>query len=128
MVSQSANAFLRCGTKGQRRRYDNCKKALTKLCANGKIDEADKMVLGKFIAHQVRMAFDTGLKIGMTAFLNGARIPDTTSPSVCVRCREPFRNESEFLTKYGPCHYECLTDKERELERLRIGVAERQES
>lgn len=55
------------------RRVKNIQKAFSKLVAE-KLDEGDRLVLGKFISLLEKMGFDTGLRIGLTAFLHGANI------------------------------------------------------
>lgn len=41
-----------------------------------KLSDADRLILGRMMAVHARQNFDTGLRIGLTAFLNGARIDD----------------------------------------------------
>lgn len=54
-----------CG-HGARRRYRKMDKEVGEMCK--KLTDAEKLVLGKFIALHKRMSFDTGLRIGLTTF------------------------------------------------------------
>lgn len=57
----------------RRGRVENIKRAFSKLVAE-KLDEGDRLVLGRFVALMEKMGFDTGLRIGLTAFLHGANV------------------------------------------------------
>ena len=52
-------------TKRQQHQIVGLKCKLSELC--GKLDEGDKLVLGRFIGLQKKLSFDTGLRIGLTA-------------------------------------------------------------
>jgi hypothetical protein len=54
-----------CG-HGAHRRYRKMDKEVGEMCQ--KLTDAEKLILGKFIALHKRMSFDTGLRIGLTAF------------------------------------------------------------
>lgn len=53
-------------THRQARQIERLDDELTKLCQ--KLTEGEKRVLGRFIGLHKKMSFDTGLKIGITAF------------------------------------------------------------
>lgn len=57
-------------TPEQRRRFFRTKKAWSEIVKE-KLTDGDRMVLGKFIGCLQAMAFDTGLRVGLTAFLHG---------------------------------------------------------
>jgi hypothetical protein len=50
----------------RRRKYRKLDKELSAIAE--KLTDAEKLILGKFISLHKRMAFDTGLRIGLTAF------------------------------------------------------------
>ncbi len=58
---------LRQATRGQRQRWKNYKRAFSELVL-AKLSEADRLVLGKMIGVMCKMHFDTGLRMGLTAF------------------------------------------------------------
>lgn len=41
-----------------------------------KLNEGDRVILGKFISLVEKMAFDTGIRVGLAAFMYGARVAD----------------------------------------------------
>lgn len=45
-----------------------------------KLSDTDRIVLGRMIGLLSKMQFDTGLRVGLTAFLHGARIDDAPQP------------------------------------------------
>jgi hypothetical protein len=49
-----------------KKRYRKYEKEIAAMCS--KLTDAEKMILGKFIAWHKRMSFDTGLNIGLTCF------------------------------------------------------------
>lgn len=49
-----------------KRRVRKLDKEITEMCK--KFTDAEKLVLGKFIGIHKKMSFDTGLRIGLTAF------------------------------------------------------------
>lgn len=51
-------------------RAENTKKAFSEMVKQ-KLDERDKIVLGKFLQLFARMHFDTGVRLGLMAFLYG---------------------------------------------------------
>lgn len=46
-------------------RHDKTEKAMATICAN--LDEVAKIVIGKFITLHKKMAFETGVRVGLTA-------------------------------------------------------------
>lgn len=62
-------------TTRQRQRYSQVKKAFADMVKE-KLNERDKIVMGKFINMLSKMQFDTGIRIGITAFLYGARVSE----------------------------------------------------
>lgn len=62
-----ARFALKQATVGQRRRYKRTKRIFSEL-AKTKLTDTDKMVLGKFMSAKLEMSFNTGLRIGLTAF------------------------------------------------------------
>lgn len=48
------------------RKYGKLDKDITEMCK--KLTEGEKTILGKFIALHKKMSFDTGLRIGLTAY------------------------------------------------------------
>ena len=70
---------LRNATPGQLRRYKSIKKAFSEM-VKAKLDERDRLVLGKMMGVLTRTSFDTGLKIGMTAFVQECRTNGKDAP------------------------------------------------
>lgn len=60
-------------------RLKRIRQAFSEL-VKAKLSAADRLVLGKMMAVHARMNFDTGLRMGLTAFLNGARINEEQAP------------------------------------------------
>lgn len=56
-------------TPQQRRRFMRNKRMFSKMVQENLTDE-NRMVLGKFMSAKLHMAFETGLRIGLTAYLN----------------------------------------------------------
>lgn len=57
---------LSLATNGQRRRWTRVKKAFSELMRD-KVTEAEKKLIGVFIGTMQRMAFETGLRVGLGA-------------------------------------------------------------
>lgn len=53
-------------TERQHKAYMRLKSALAEMCKE--MDAGDRLIIGKFIAAQHRMAFDAGLRVGLAAF------------------------------------------------------------
>lgn len=60
---------LKHATPGQLRRFKRTKQLFSEM-VKAKLDERDKLVLGRMLSYMARTNFDTGLRIGMTAFLH----------------------------------------------------------
>jgi hypothetical protein len=58
---------LRNGTPNQRRRWEKIRRAFSAMVKE-KLDDGDKIIMGRFIAVLSHIHFDTGLRIGLTAF------------------------------------------------------------
>lgn len=68
-------ALRSIATIGQKRRFAKVVKGIREVVMP-KLNEADKALLGKFISSQKKMSFETGLRIGLTAFLYGASVSE----------------------------------------------------
>lgn len=53
--------------KREQERHDKTERAMSSVCE--KLDDATKIVIGKFITLHKKMAFETGIRIGLTAVL-----------------------------------------------------------
>lgn len=62
-------------TKRQRQRWKKIKESFTKDIVP-KLSEGDRLILGKFVSTMQKMSYDTGIRMGLTAFLFGVRVPD----------------------------------------------------
>lgn len=68
-------ALKSLATPRQRERWKRIKKAFGLMVAD-RLDEADKVVLGKFIGTLQKMSFESGLRIGLAALLFGGAPTD----------------------------------------------------
>jgi len=55
-------------TQGQRKRLQKIKKMFSEL-VKSKLDDKDRMILGKFMSIRLKMSFDVGIRMGLAAYL-----------------------------------------------------------
>lgn len=105
-TAHTANAMIRYSRRithpSTQRRYERARRAAKESLRD--LDEGTKAIVGKFINHQMRIAFDTGLRIGLAAHaaLNDKEcegLPDER------RSQQELKNTSaqEAATKEADC-------------------------
>jgi len=97
--------------KREQERHDKTERAMAKVCAN--LDDVVKLVIGKFITLHKKMAFETGVRIGLTAMATKEAkdyladdvdfprdaiwgVPARRNQNYCVRLLFPADDDGEF--------------------------------
>jgi hypothetical protein len=90
----------------QRRQIAKLEKELSRVMAD--LSEGDRLIVGKFIGLHKKMSFDTGLRLGLQAFIhrNGEPILENGNGQVDNSLRQIHDALKDAINQHGPISQE----------------------